>query len=182
QGRPGGRQRVLIRIVSAGVLPDPSPNVGRGVGGKGRSRGEDACASLIQLDSAGAGTRPALPGSRVGGSPVLESPLPGEAPPRDAASRHGVGWRAAGRQGGVARSGRTTMIHPNVLSLIGETPLVRLNRVTQGITTPVVAKVEFVNPGGSVKDRIGFRMIEEAERRGWLKPGGTIVEPTSGNT
>src|SRR5690606_10383025 len=86
------------------------------------------------------------------------------------------------RKGGVARSGRTTMIHPNVLSLIGETPLVRLNRVTQGITTPVVAKVEFVNPGGSVKDRIGFRMIEEAERRGWLKPGGTIVEPTSGNT
>ncbi|MDI3339206.1 MAG: cystathionine beta-synthase [Sphaerobacter sp.] len=74
------------------------------------------------------------------------------------------------------------MIHPNVLSLIGETPLLRLNRVTQGLKATVVAKVELLNPGGSVKDRIGFRMIEEAERRGWLKPGGTIVEPTSGNT
>src|SRR6185503_715787 len=51
-----------------------------------------------------------------------------------------------------------------------------------GIRTPVVAKLEMMNPGGSVKDRIGIRMIEEAERKGWLKKGGTIVEPTSGNT
>ncbi len=73
-------------------------------------------------------------------------------------------------------------IHANVISALGNTPLVRLNNVTRGIRTPVVAKLEFMNPGGSVKDRIGIRMIEEAERKGWLKPGGTIVEPTSGNT
>jgi cystathionine beta-synthase len=73
-------------------------------------------------------------------------------------------------------------IRASVLETLGNTPLVRLNAVTRGIRTPVVAKLEMLNPGGSVKDRIGIRMIEEAERRGWLKPGGTIVEPTSGNT
>ena len=73
-------------------------------------------------------------------------------------------------------------IRPDVIAALGGTPLVRLNSVTRGIRTPVVAKLEMLNPGGSVKDRIGIRMIEEAERRGWLKPGGTIVEPTSGNT
>src|SRR5690606_8921561 len=73
-------------------------------------------------------------------------------------------------------------IFPNVIAAMGNTPLVRLNAVTRGIRTPVVAKLEMLNPGGSVKDRIGIRMIEEAERRGWLKPGGTIVEPTSGDT
>lgn len=70
----------------------------------------------------------------------------------------------------------------NVIEALGDTPLVRLNSVTKGIRTPVYAKLEMMNPGGSVKDRIGIRMIEEAERRGWLHPGGTIVEPTSGNT
>jgi cystathionine beta-synthase len=70
----------------------------------------------------------------------------------------------------------------NVIDAIGNTPLVRLNHVTNGARTPVYAKLEFLNPGGSIKDRIGIRMVEEAERRGWLKPGGTIVEPTSGNT
>ncbi|HET9017821.1 MAG TPA: cystathionine beta-synthase [Thermomicrobiaceae bacterium] len=74
------------------------------------------------------------------------------------------------------------MIYPNVLSVVGDTPLVRLNSVTRGLRATVVGKMEMLNPGGSVKDRIGFRMLEEAERRGWLKPGGTIVEPTSGNT
>ena len=73
-------------------------------------------------------------------------------------------------------------IRPHVIAALGNTPLVRLNAVTKGIRTPVVAKLEMLNPGGSVKDRIGIRMIEEAERKGWLKPGGTIVEPTSGNT
>ncbi|HEY7032660.1 MAG TPA: cystathionine beta-synthase [Thermomicrobiales bacterium] len=73
-------------------------------------------------------------------------------------------------------------IRPNLLATLGNTPLVRFNAVTRGIRTPVVAKLEMLNPGGSVKDRIGIRMIEEAERRGWLRPGGTIVEPTSGNT
>jgi len=70
----------------------------------------------------------------------------------------------------------------NVLAAVGNTPLVRLNRVAEGIRTPVYVKLEMMNPGGSIKDRIGIRMIEEAEQRGWLKPGGTIVEPTSGNT
>jgi cystathionine beta-synthase len=69
-----------------------------------------------------------------------------------------------------------------VLELIGETPLIRLHRVTRGIRTPTYAKVEFFNPGGSVKDRIGMPIIEQAERDGSLKPGGTIVEGTSGNT
>jgi len=73
-------------------------------------------------------------------------------------------------------------IRDTVLDALGNTPLIRLHSVTRGIRTPVVAKVEMTNPGGSVKDRIGIRMIEEAERQGWLVPGGTIVEPTSGNT
>jgi cystathionine beta-synthase len=75
-----------------------------------------------------------------------------------------------------------TAIRANVIEALGHTPLVQLNSVTKGIRTPVVAKLEMLNPGGSVKDRIGIRMIEEAERKGWLKPGGTLVEPTSGNT
>lgn len=65
---------------------------------------------------------------------------------------------------------------------MGNTPLVRLNRVTAGLAPLVLAKVEYLNPGGSVKDRIAVRMIEAAEADGRLKPGGTIVEPTSGNT
>lgn len=76
-------------------------------------------------------------------------------------------------------------IHDSVLDLIGNTPLVRLNKVTQGIVPEgviVAAKVEYVNPGGSVKDRIAERMIDAAEKDGSLQPGGTIVEPTSGNT
>jgi cystathionine beta-synthase len=68
------------------------------------------------------------------------------------------------------------------LDAVGNTPLVRLRSVTRGATATVLAKLEMLNPGGSVKDRIGLRMIEAAERAGLLKPGGTIVEPTSGNT
>ena len=70
----------------------------------------------------------------------------------------------------------------HVVDLVGGTPLVRLNRVTEGIACTVLAKVEYLNPGGSVKDRIALRMIEAAEDSGALRPGGTIVEPTSGNT
>jgi len=70
----------------------------------------------------------------------------------------------------------------SVLDLIGGTPLVRLNRVTEGIAATVLAKIEYVNPGGSAKDRIATRIIDAAEHEGRLKPGGTIVEPTSGNT
>jgi cystathionine beta-synthase len=73
-------------------------------------------------------------------------------------------------------------IRESVLELIGETPLVRLSRLEPGLRTPLVAKVEFMNPGGSVKDRPALAMIEAAERAGKLRPGGTIVEPTSGNT
>ena len=75
-----------------------------------------------------------------------------------------------------------TLLHPNVLSIIGNTPLVNLNHVTRGLQATVLAKLEFLNPGGSVKDRIGIAMIQAAEREGKLKPGGTIVEATSGNT
>ncbi|PYP83578.1 MAG: cystathionine beta-synthase [Blastocatellia bacterium AA13] len=70
----------------------------------------------------------------------------------------------------------------NILELIGKTPLVKLNKVTRGIEALVLAKMESLNPGGSVKDRIGVSMIDAAERDGTLKPGGTVVEATSGNT
>src|SRR3990170_7078383 len=70
----------------------------------------------------------------------------------------------------------------SVLAAIGNTPLVRLHRVTRAVRAEVVAKLEFLNPGGSVKDRIGMAMIAEAETRGLLAPGGTIIEATSGNT
>jgi len=72
--------------------------------------------------------------------------------------------------------------YESVVGLIGNTPLVRLRRLTEGIRALVLAKVEYFNPGGSVKDRIAVRMIDEAEKAGLLRPGGTIVEPTSGNT
>jgi cystathionine beta-synthase len=70
----------------------------------------------------------------------------------------------------------------SILELIGNTPLVRLHRVTDGVSAQVLAKIEYLNPGGSVKDRIAERMIDAAEASGALVPGGTIVEPTSGNT
>ena len=70
----------------------------------------------------------------------------------------------------------------SVLDAIGWTPLIRLSHVTRGIRTPVYGKADYFNPGGSVKDRIGLPIIDAAERDGRLKPGGTIVEGTSGNT
>src|SRR5256714_11863310 len=70
----------------------------------------------------------------------------------------------------------------HVMDLVGDTPLVKLNAVTGGMRPLVLAKVEYFNPGGSVKDRIALRMIDAAEASGALRPGGTIVEPTSGNT
>ena len=72
--------------------------------------------------------------------------------------------------------------HETFLDIVGNTPLVRLRSVTRGVKPTILAKLEMLNPGGSVKDRIGLRMIEAAESAGLLKPGGTIVEPTSGNT
>lgn len=70
----------------------------------------------------------------------------------------------------------------NILGTIGNTPLVKLNKVTRGIKPTILVKIEYFNPGGSVKDRIGIKMVEDAEKRGSIKIGGTIVEPTSGNT
>ena len=72
--------------------------------------------------------------------------------------------------------------YDSVLETIGWTPLIRLGRIGAGLRTPIYGKAEYVNPGGSVKDRIGLAIIEDAERRGELRPGGTIVEGTSGNT
>ena len=73
-------------------------------------------------------------------------------------------------------------INDSILDVIGGTPLVRLSRLGAGMRPQIVGKVEALNPGGSIKDRIGPALIERAEREGKLKPGGTIVEPTSGNT
>lgn len=77
-----------------------------------------------------------------------------------------------------------TKIAKQLTELIGNTPLLELNKFSkaQGIESPIIAKVEFFNPGGSVKDRIALAMIEDAEKKGLLKPGATIIEPTSGNT
>lgn len=74
------------------------------------------------------------------------------------------------------------MIYENVLEMVGNTPLVKLNKICKGFKATVLAKIESVNPGNSIKDRIAIKMIEDAEERGILKPGGTIIEGTSGNT
>ena len=71
---------------------------------------------------------------------------------------------------------------PDVIAAIGNTPIVRLNKVTEGLASDIYVKVEYMNPAGSMKDRVGLNIIEDAERRGALRPGGTIVEATSGNT
>ena len=74
------------------------------------------------------------------------------------------------------------MIHENILSTIGNTPVVKINKVAKNLDCNVFAKCEFFNPGGSVKDRIGWNMVKEAELSGRIKPGDTLIEPTSGNT
>ena len=76
----------------------------------------------------------------------------------------------------------TPDIRDSILDTVGDTPLVRLSRLCPGVATPLTAKVEVFNPGGSIKDRVAIAMIDAAERDGHLRPGGTIVEPTSGNT
>src|ERR1700755_882287 len=76
----------------------------------------------------------------------------------------------------------TAEIKDSILDKVGETPLVRLSRIGQGCAPQLVAKVESFNPGGWIKDRVAMRMVEAAERDGHLRPGGTIIEPTSGNT
>ncbi|MCW8409143.1 pyridoxal-phosphate dependent enzyme [Legionella sp. PATHC035] len=74
------------------------------------------------------------------------------------------------------------MIYPNILATIGKTPIVKINRLGRALDCELYAKCEFFNPGGSVKDRIGYEMIVNAERDGHIKPGDTLIEPTSGNT
>ena len=74
------------------------------------------------------------------------------------------------------------MIHENILSTIGNTPVVKINKIAKNLDCNVFAKCEFFNPGGSVKDRIGWNMVREAELSGRIKPGDTLIEPTSGNT
>ena len=82
----------------------------------------------------------------------------------------------------MTQSATTPEIKDSLLDTVGETPLVRLSRIAQGCSPQVVAKVEYFNPGGSIKDRVAIRMVEAAERDGRLRAGGTIIEPTSGNT
>ena len=72
--------------------------------------------------------------------------------------------------------------YPTLLDLIGNTPVVRLQKIGRELAPTLLVKLEYLNPGGSNKDRIGLAMVERAEREGLLRPGGTIVEPTSGNT
>lgn len=74
------------------------------------------------------------------------------------------------------------MIYPNILATIGNTPVVKINRLGSDLDCDLYAKCEFFNPGGSVKDRIGYEMVKNAERDGRIKPGDTLIEPTSGNT
>src|SRR5271165_345302 len=73
-------------------------------------------------------------------------------------------------------------IKPSILEAIGATPLIRLNQVAREVPAQILVKLEALNPGGSIKDRVGVAMVDEAERQGWLGPGGTIVEATAGNT
>jgi cysteine synthase len=74
------------------------------------------------------------------------------------------------------------MIYPTILDVIGQTPVVRINHIARDLACDVYVKCEFLNPGGSVKDRIGYEMVKQAELRGDIKPGDTLIEPTSGNT
>jgi cystathionine beta-synthase len=82
----------------------------------------------------------------------------------------------------IEQSDAEPVIHDSILELVGDTPLVRMSRIRPGLRTQLLAKVEYFNAGGSIKDRVAIAMIEAAERDGNLKPGGTIIEPTSGNT
>src|SRR5918994_789391 len=104
-------------------------------------------------------------GSRVGGR------RPSGATPIRTAAKYGL-----------HRLSTMSREYPTLLDLVGDTPIVRLDRIAREVQPTILAKLEYLNPGGSNKDRIGMAMIEAAEREGKLRPGGTIVEPTSGNT
>ena len=100
------------------------------------------------------------------------------------AGRPATGPRARQRPivASMTPTATTSEIKDSILDTVGETPLVRLSRIAPGCAPQIVAKVEYFNPGGSIKDRVAMRMVEAAERDGRLRPGGTIIEPTSGNT
>ena len=89
-------------------------------------------------------------------------------------------WLKVGRRACLEE--RLMETYENILELIGDTPLVKLSRISRGVRPNIYVKIESFNPGGSIKDRIGIRMLEAAERKGLIKKGGTIIEPTSGNT
>ena len=74
------------------------------------------------------------------------------------------------------------MIHDNILTTIGNTPVVRMNKIGEELECELFSKCEYLNPGGSIKDRIGWKMVQDAEDEGRIKPGDTLIEPTSGNT
>src|SRR5262249_13547001 len=105
------------------------------------------------------------------------------------ACRAGWSWRSCRASGNPknapysdAADKRSAPLHENILQSVGQTPLVRLRRVTEGLSVPVYVKVEFSNPAGSIKDRVAVAMVSDAERRGLLRAGGTIIEATAGNT
>src|SRR6266498_2547883 len=135
-----------------------------------RSRAMNSSSSTTRIDSRADAWVSSLTGRPRGGN----------RPPyvRDGAARvkHNRGPGSPGAGGG------TVQVLESFLDAMGNTPLVRLSRVAAGVKPTILAKLEMLNPGGSVKDRIGVRMIEAAEREGRLRPGGTIIEPTSGNT
>src|ERR1019366_4114211 len=120
--------------------------------------------------------------SRVGCNQTMS--LVGAASPRVSGRESGsLGPDPRGPEHQARKRNKTMQVHDSLSELVGNTPLVRLRSVTRGIPgSAVLAKVEYFNPGGSVKDRIAMRMIAAAEAAGDLRPGGTIVEPTSGNT
>lgn len=104
-------------------------------------------------------------------------------PPNFQAQADAKGLRTMRRTFAIAQfNALTAMWHNNILETIGNTPLVKINRLAKGLKPTILAKIEYANPGGSVKDRIGVAMLEEAERTGKIKPGATIIEWTAGNT
>ncbi|CAG9770957.1 unnamed protein product [Ceutorhynchus assimilis] len=124
---------------------------------------------------------------KVDGVPIFHSPLNDVVAPPDNKSK--CTWNRINDKGQVNPHSvhdwrQKSKILPDILKTIGNTPLVKLNKIPQsaGIKANIYVKCEYFNPGGSVKDRIGYRMVEDAERQGLLKPGSTIIEPSSGNT
>src|SRR4029453_4522215 len=136
-----------------------------------RRRAMNSSSSTTRIDSRAGAWGSSLTGRPRGG---------GNRPPyvRDGAARVKHNRDPDHREPG----GGTVQVLESFLDGMGNTPLVRLRKVVRGVRPAILAKLEMLNPGGSVKDRIGLRMIEAAERGGQLRPGGTIVEPTSGNT